>query len=89
MADTTTMKPLHFSVDLAAMLIECEQEHRNTGMADLGLAQGLQLARSLLFKTATRALELNDPKLNDLMCRLGLFKTEDGKNVEITEAPED
>jgi hypothetical protein len=78
------LKTIQFSVDLAALLIECEQEHHNSGLADLGLAQGLQLARGILYQVATRALELNDHKLNGLMCRLGLFKTEDGDNVETT-----
>jgi hypothetical protein len=41
------------------------------------LVKPLQLFGSLLFDVATRAAELNDPRLNDLMCRLTLYEIAD------------
>ena len=47
----------------------------NNGMAIL--FQPINIYKDLLTELAERAIELNDPKLNALMCRMALYEVSD------------
>lgn len=45
------------------------------------MVKPMQIFASVLGELATRAAELNDPKLNALMCRLALYEIADPYNA--------
>ncbi len=51
--------------------------------------QPLRILSSVLGEVAFRALELNDPKLNALMCRLALYEESDPYSPEYDEKATD
>ncbi len=46
------------------------------------LTRPVQIFSSLLLQVAARAIELNDPKLNALMCRLALYTIADPQSPD-------
>lgn len=49
------------------------------------LAKPLQIFGSILYEVGERAIELNDPKLNALMCRLSIYSQSDPYNPDYNE----
>lgn len=66
------VKHLQWRVHLPRLIVEILQ---NPSCAIL--RQPLLITRSIIAEVATRASELNDPKLNELMLRLALYEKGD------------
>lgn len=71
-------KSVKWRVNTPAFLSEIG--NHNPTMA--GMRQPLMIFASLLGEVATRASELNDDKLNALMCRLALYEISDPYSKE-------
>lgn len=73
----TESKSLHWRVNSAQLLKEVLTN--NTTWA---LARPLQIFGLLLAEVGERAAEINDPKLNALMCRLAIYSVSDPYNKD-------
>lgn len=67
-----TGEQMHWRVNTCGLLKEI-QVNKGTAI----LAQPLQIFANILGEVAARALELNDPQMNALMCRLALYEQSD------------
>jgi hypothetical protein len=57
----------------------------NNNPSAVGLSTPIQIFAGLLGEVATRASELNDDKMNALMCRLALYEISDPYSKEYDE----
>lgn len=73
----TTGDNLYWKVCTAALLKEILN---NPGTAIL--SKPLQIFADILYEVGERAAEINDPKLNALMCRLSIYAESDPYNPE-------
>ena len=65
-------KSLEFRVDTMGLLTEIADSGLDRRMGVLKIP--LNIFKNILAETAQRAAEINDPKLNILMLRLGLYE---------------
>ncbi len=59
-------------------IIECASPEQKNGI----LKQPIKIFQSLLIELAERCSEINDPKLNALMCRLTLYEIADPESKD-------
>lgn len=63
-------KNLEWSVDTVALLTEMVESSHSMGIFKIPI----NLFKNLLGEVAIRSSQLNDPIMNGLMCRLGLYE---------------
>jgi len=73
----TSPKELKWRVNTPQLLKEIQNNH-GTSI----LRKPLAILGGILAEVAERAIELNDPKLNALMCRLALYEESDPYSPE-------
>lgn len=74
-------KKLQWMVDTPALLKEMVEGNPSGG----ALVQPVNIFKSLLGQVAARAIELDDPKMNELMLRLALYECPPDKRVAAVE----
>jgi len=65
---------LSFTVDAASCLRQVEVEILTSGIAAAGMAYGVAMIRQTLYKIGTRALEIEDETLIQLLAKIGVLK---------------
>lgn len=73
-------KKLSWKVNTPQLLKEIQQNNDTKT-----LAVPLQIFANILIEVGERASELNDPKLNALMCRLAIYQISDPYNKDYDE----